>query len=84
MPETYSFNFNPLSMEKYKAMVLKGDFDVNPKRPFVGMKEDVAKDCLVFDSQFEGGNLDTVIRTGKNEYDLYIRVDTNTRGHTYW
>ena len=36
---------------------------------------------LIFDSNFESGNLDLVIKTGQNEYDLYMRVDTNTRGH---
>jgi hypothetical protein len=36
---------------------------------------------LRFDSNFESGNLDMVIRTKPWEYDLYMRVDTNTRGH---
>jgi hypothetical protein len=36
---------------------------------------------LIFDSNFESGNLDMVIKVKENEYDLYMRVDTNTRGH---
>ena len=55
---------------------------------------------LRFDSHFESGNLDMVLRrspipdesvtpitppinkkTRPTEYDLYMRVDTNTRGH---
>jgi hypothetical protein len=36
---------------------------------------------LKFDSIFEGGNLDMVIKVKPWEYDLYMRVDTNTRGH---
>ena len=36
---------------------------------------------LIFDSDFESGNLDLVIKTAQYEYDLYMRVDTNTRGH---
>ena len=36
---------------------------------------------LVFDSAFESGNLDMVIKTKPMSYDLYMRVDTNTRGH---
>jgi cytosolic carboxypeptidase protein 2/3 len=36
---------------------------------------------LVFDSNFESGNLDMVIKVKEGEYDLYMRVDTNTRGH---
>ena len=36
---------------------------------------------LKFESNFESGNLDMVIKKSKSEYDLYMRVDTNTRGH---
>ena len=36
---------------------------------------------LLFDSNFESGNLDMVIKTKEDEYDLYMRVDTNTKGH---
>lgn len=39
---------------------------------------------LRFDSTFESGNLDEVIKIGPWEYDLYMRVDTNTRGHLQW
>jgi hypothetical protein len=36
---------------------------------------------LIFDSRFESGNLDMVLKPKENEYDLYMRVDANTRGH---
>ena len=36
---------------------------------------------LIFDSNFESGNLDMAIKRKEFEYDLYMRVDTNTRGH---
>jgi hypothetical protein len=36
---------------------------------------------LEFDSSFESGNLDMVLKIKEFEYDLYMRVDTNTRGH---
>ena len=39
---------------------------------------------LRFDSMFESGNLDMVIKTKEWEYDLYMRVDTNSRGHNQW
>lgn len=39
---------------------------------------------LTFDSNFESGNLDYVVKRGQFEYDLYMRVDTNTRGHHQW
>ena len=41
---------------------------------------------LEFNSKFESGNLDLVAKgaTRANEYDLYLRVDANTRGHHQW
>ena len=39
---------------------------------------------ITFDSYFESGNLDMVVKVSENEYDLYMKVDTNTRGHNQW
>lgn len=39
---------------------------------------------LLFDSDFECGNLDAAVYVTQNEYDLFMRVDTNTKGHTNW
>jgi hypothetical protein len=39
---------------------------------------------LIFDSTFEGGNLDAVVKVNDSEYDLFMRVDSNTRGHLSW
>jgi len=36
---------------------------------------------MVFESNFESGNLDMAVKVDKNEFDLYMRVDSNTRGH---
>jgi hypothetical protein len=48
------------------------------------MMREVAAGTLQFDSNFEGGNLDVVVRTKEDEYDLYIRADSNARGHNQW
>lgn len=40
--------------------------------------------CLLFDSTFESGNLDMAIQVAPDEYDMYMRVDSNTRGHHQW
>ncbi len=40
--------------------------------------------ALIFDSKFECGNLDMAIQISDYEYDLYMRVDSNTRGHHQW
>lgn len=39
---------------------------------------------LAFESRFESGNLDLVIKTAENEYQLFLRPDTNTSGHMQW
>lgn len=39
---------------------------------------------LRFDADFECGNLDVAIQRGEGEFDLFMRVDSNTRGHTNW
>ena len=38
-------------------------------------------EILEFDSMFECGNLDKVVMVTANEYDLYMRADSNTRGN---
>lgn len=43
--------------------------------------EKTASNELLFDSNFESGNLDMVIKRKDLEYDLFMRVDTNTKGH---
>ena len=37
-----------------------------------------------FDSFFESGNCDLVVESSHLKYDVYLRVDSNTRGHTHW
>ena len=41
-------------------------------------------DTLIFESRFESGNLRRAIQVYVNEYDLILRPDINTRGHTQW
>jgi hypothetical protein len=53
-------------------------------REFVGMKPGLPKSELVFNSTFECGNLDKVVLVNTDEYDLYMRTDSNTRGHNQW
>ena len=56
-------------------------------REFLGMNpmlDQSVKPDLIFDSNFESGNLDRVFRVREYEYDLFMRVDTNTSGHHQW
>ena len=39
---------------------------------------------FLFNSCFESGNLDCVIKIQPFEFDLFLRIDSNTRGHTQW
>ena len=39
---------------------------------------------IQFDAMFESGNLDRVVMISPNEYDLYMRPDTNTKSHHQW
>ena len=41
-------------------------------------------DTLIFESRFESGNLRRAIQIYPSEYDLILRPDINTRGHTQW
>jgi|688.fasta_scaffold309437_1 hypothetical protein len=38
----------------------------------------------VFNSAFESGNLDCVIKLEEREFDLFLRIDSNTKGHVQW
>lgn len=39
---------------------------------------------LVFESRFESGNLRRAVQVYEHEYDLILKPDVNTRGHTQW
>jgi cytosolic carboxypeptidase protein 2/3 len=48
------------------------------------MNPTAKKTELRFDSNFESGNLDLAVSVADNEFDLYLRVDSNTKGHACW
>ena len=39
---------------------------------------------LTFDSEFESGNLLRAVQRGDANYDLFLRADLHTAGHTQW
>jgi len=92
--QTYRFKFPPNMNVIEACMPPKKKLE---DRPFLGMnpaiKENLnnsinpemfSQPSLVFDSMFESGNLDMVVQIKEHEYDLYMRVDSNTRGHHQW
>lgn len=42
------------------------------------------KHILRFDQNFECGNLDSAYIHNCEEYNLLLKVDSNTKGNTYW
>ena len=78
--QNYAFNQFHLCKSQFLERFFKkyySDFEFDSVR-----KEGMAieNSPLVFDSFFEGGNLDAVYYED-NEYKLVTRVDTNTKGH---
>lgn len=92
--DTYQFPQLNLFKEKYNAILqyLKDNDEfsflkenkLNSDRPFLGMNPKLDQNSLIFDSKFESGNLDAVIKVSETEYDCFMRVDSNTRGHLQW
>lgn len=74
---TYSFDFSDPAIISYHNKSKKAD------STSYGMSEKLPEDCLIFDSKFECGNLDRVEFVSKDEYDLFMRVDSNTSGHMH-
>ena len=60
------------------------DHRLQDERPFTGMNPSLSNELLQFDSKFEGGNLDKVVKVSPGHYDLYMRADANTRGYHQW
>ena len=77
---SYPFDFSDKSLAAYNFLNKNKATQVEP----MGMLKEAPPNSLIFDSKFEGGNLDQVVMTGPYEYDLYMRPDTNTGTHMHW
>ena len=84
-PLTYAFRNATSLFERYEYLQKGSEKDeLSTIRPYSGMYAKATTEELHFDSAFEGGNLDTAIKMGEKEYNLYMRSDSNTKGHTSW
>lgn len=95
--EGYKFKFPP-NMNVVEAMMAgQRKRSEDSERPFIGMNPKIVSSeahspdpdlfkspSLHFESYYECGNLDVAVQIRDNEYDLYMRVDSNTRGHHQW
>jgi hypothetical protein len=84
----YRFKYEHLyqnNFEHLKAFFKKfyASFQPATKFQFTGMNPN-ARSKLIFDSIFESGNLDCVLQGKDNTYDLFMRIDSNTKGHNNW
>jgi hypothetical protein len=41
-------------------------------------------DSIEFSGDFESGNLDFALKVSSDEFNIFLRIDTNTRGHQSW
>ncbi|KAL2916932.1 Cytosolic carboxypeptidase 2 [Polyrhizophydium stewartii] len=64
-------------------LVFRARFDGTDAQPFY-IPRSINDDSLVFESRFESGNLKAATRIGPAEYNLEIRKDLHTSGHTQW
>ncbi|KAK2948338.1 putative Cytosolic carboxypeptidase Nna1 [Blattamonas nauphoetae] len=72
---------------KVTAPISPGDTEVtvgNVMYPYLYQLEGHEDLTLQFESRFECGNLKKAVQVYQWEYDLTLRIDTNTKGHTQW
>lgn len=77
--------FKCSEFESYKANSNNDqiDFDQQEQNETIKqMLEINSKSDLQFDSDFESGNLDMAVQQSKNEFDLFLRIDSNSKGHS--
>ena len=62
---------------------MKNKGGITPSKKKEMIKEELPEyKYLIFDGNFEGGNLDLVFKCGKTgDYDLFLRPDSNTTGY---
>ena len=61
--------------------------DNNYEREFTGMNPKLPHHKLLFNSTFESGNLDMVVKPAEKEenyFNLFLRPDTNSNGNLHW
>lgn len=79
----YHFKYESILQNPRLAHLIPLIMSNQTQRVFTGMSPSYSG-FTSFNSIFEGGNLDLVIKVGQDEYDLFMRVDSNTRGHFSW
>ncbi|UJR33783.1 hypothetical protein I4U23_021209 [Adineta vaga] len=69
----------------FKHSIVVYDVDKSPRKQEVKpLDNEFICPPLIFESRFEGGNLQQAKRVGQFEYELILRPDLYTRRHTQW
>lgn len=87
LAQNYKFKYAHVEREAHMIACFKGlhqTFKSARTQPFTGMNPSLPDHRLLFDSNFECGNLDLAVRTDAQCYNLFLRVDSNTHGHCLW
>lgn len=89
LAQLYHFKYDHLYRNNYSHLQpfyrkFYAEFQPQTARSFRGMNPTIEDSEVTFDSSFESGNLDAAIRVVSGEYDLFMRIDSNTRGHLQW
>lgn len=85
----YHFKYDHLYLNNYNHLQpfyrkFYAEFQPQTTRSFRGMNPQLDSNEVTFDTAFESGNLDVAIRVARGEYDIFMRIDSNTRGHLQW
>ena len=83
-PELWPFKSNKLRRDLEQSAGIMLTTFVSQALQAWYTPENSSDETLVFESRFESGNLRRSIQVYQNEYDLILRPDINTRGHTQW
>lgn len=86
--KNYKYKFRHLLTTDYSHLKpffrkFYSEFEPECKLPFHGMNPKINSN-VQFEGRFESGNLDYVVRVKSNEFDLFMRIDSNTNGHIMW
>ncbi len=66
---------------------LKGSIEGKEQLPAMMplyLQQHLSSHYVSFDSDFESGNLDFVVQRSPSVFDLFLKIYSNTRGHSQW
>ena len=86
-----SINYDPdllaqKALNEYRSELLKDHYNNNSSKSLLfdtDIDYDIINDVL-FDCNFESGNIGDIIKTKNNEYDIQIRGDNANKKHSIW